>query len=94
MYTQTHIDQQDQIIDDINTHVDKLKVLATAIGTELTNQNDILNDTSGDIEQAKDNIGVVNRKIPILMRNNDRCRICIICILLLIAVILILVLIN
>jgi len=92
MYPQSTIDEQDKVLDQMNIHMDTLKGIAAQMGTELTNQDGLLTDTQDGVDEARENLGVVNRKIPIIMRNSDRCRLSIICVLFIAVLILVIVL--
>jgi len=60
---QEHIDEQDEILEDISHEIHKLKQVTVIIGDEVDEQNLLLDDTNNEINSTNINLKNTNNKL-------------------------------
>jgi len=85
--TQALVGKQDEVLDDMSHALGRLGDVATVINTELKDQNQILQEFDGEMDESIGTMGMVMGKVTRLLNKSDKGRLC--CIIFLIVVALI-----
>jgi len=68
--------EQDDVLDDMATALDRLKGTTSEIDSQLVKHKDMLEDLDGSMGNAQSNMEVVTKKLTKLLGTSDRGRLC------------------
>jgi len=85
--TQALVGKQDEVLDDMSNALGRLGDVATVINTELKDQNEVLKEMDGEMDESISSMGMVMGKVNRLLNKSDKGRLCCIIFLIVIAMI-------
>jgi len=85
--TQALVGKQDEVLDDMSNALGRLGDVASVINTELQDQNKILQEFDGEMDESIGTMGMVMGKVNRILNKSDKGRLCCIILLIIIAMI-------
>ena len=71
-----HENRENVLLSDLESGLERIKLQSTLVSSEITNQTQMLESTTKDVDDASTNLEIVDKKIEkILGSNKDNCMI-------------------